>query len=309
MQDPKRNNNQQLGDNPYSNDKLYPIYMVVSVSFLDSYIQNNLHSYDVILPGNPKYKGSTTIYLRDIYEEFSKFLDTISKKITKVSDFLNENNLAKLRELYDNFIAESQEFCEKRVSELAKDSYVKSMYDDETLKKVMGKEIFLEFLKEKIVNENVLPEVANFNSDSHSKISFIKNNEILYCANFFNGIIQTLDMLNDRDQQYQINYLTNVARDLIHNYTVKYKKKTDFIFLIDIHLLVNVKGRPFMILTNVNEKNINDKTITVTDSNSFINSRYNNTYGNNEEENHNEDDYDDWYNDEDDDNDDNDDEM
>lgn len=305
MQDRQRNKGLPAGENPFFNDTMYPVYVVLSCSFFDSYIQHHLHSYNVMLPGNPKY-NTKNVYMMQVNKELNKLLDVLMADITKLSDGLNNNNLKNMKIMYNNFKAASTIEAKCSAKEIRdriiKDSEEKGIEidattlnifdEDDFASKLFTKKLFLNYLTDKIIDDFVNPTLDKHSSNTHNLLTFMIDESNMVCVNRYKGILgQDSSTMNPM----QLSYILGTSRDLFANYNSRNSEKTDIIFILDIHLFINIKGRPFMMLTNVNKKTVKDGNITYINSNDLIECRnYENGDADLPEDYPPDDDYDDW---------------
>ena len=282
MQDQKRNNVPNSGDdiNPYMDSNLYPVYTIVSCSFLDPYVQNYLHSYNVMLPGNPKY-GSKSVYFTQVYKEFSMWLDKISVKVSDLSEFLNKNKMKELYLFYDKFkkniVPKTEEDLENaynQMSELfdpdATDETNTYLRNKDAFKSAALKDIFLRMLSDFIVDP-IQKEINIYNEDKHKPINFIINDTHMLCIDRRRGVIRRPDNMDM--EPYQIGYIANSSNELFNAYYRINKEPTKCLFVLDVHLLINIKNRPFMLLTNVTKDTVDKGTINFMNSKDLIEGR------------------------------------
>lgn len=266
------------------NDKMYPMFVLISCSFLDSYIQNNLHEYAVMLPGNLKY-GTRNIYMNQVHDEFADMLDAITEDITKISEELNNNDMSKLKDMYKSFKEKTDNVVKKNKKTIEDSAMKKAERDgieiDFTSNKqledylnstvyndYLSKELFLKFTKDFIVDTYIKPRLEKHNLNNHNTLNFVIDDSTLICIDRTRGILRRSDNINMSPMH--LAYLTSSSVDLFNSYNNRNTSKTNRIFVIDVHILFLVKNRPFMVLSNVNKKTIYDGKIHIAPSDVMV---------------------------------------
>ena len=133
------------------------------------------------------------------------------------------------------------------------------------------KETFLWMLTDYIM-EPIKKDIELHNAERHKIVNFLINDHHMLCVNRTKGVMRRPDTY-DLDP-YMLSYITNSSQDLFNNYNSKNTEKTEYLFLLDIHILMNVKNRPFMILEGVNKDTITNGNIILKNSDDYIYNRY-----------------------------------
>ena len=245
MQDGNNRKNNAIDniDNPYINDKIYPVTIMITCSFLDA---------------NAAYKYNLRLYHRDKFDDIDEetMFHTIDKELEGLGNTakdviipLNSNNMEALHALYDmindKFNKEHPEpnnFNDIKIESLdeVKNRFKKAMYIE------MLEDHILEPIKEKIKAFNTW----NFNK----YIELFIDSSDLVCLSKKFGCMHRLD---SPLYPYEFESLSNQANKIISTMKDNLKSDSDIIMVEYISLFVNLKNTPFaLLITDKRKRNI-----------------------------------------------------
>ena len=226
---------------PFLNNKIYPISAIVSTGFLDPYL-NNFYSRN---PHETYIKGTR---FSTIIDDINCCVNNISDRARQYTEELNFNNMKLLNELYNNDIARF------KVTVKNKQKYIKTLNDK--LKVVDPKSLrngvyeeqdinaILKYQYVTTLNEAfVLPlheYMDKFNKESYYSVySFMDFNELVCIHKDYGIMFSNRSDLGDND----LRALGGFGPNLL-NYYANMGVKTDAVWVEYIRILFAIKGEP-----------------------------------------------------------------
>ena len=261
----QRKSNNSSGGNPYVNNKVYPVASIITCSLFDSYINFTLKDFNnAMLPGDIR-KGIKNIYMDEVYDEFKGLLDKLADVLQRLCKWMNRDDLAQLKKMYniykdtclsnmDNKVIKAN----KKLTAFLKDheevttSNINHIVNEPEVNKLEYiKLTFLEKVVRAMIEKNINREIQTYNSDIHKLSNFIVDSSDLYTVHRKNGIIFN-EYIDEEPYltDYEIDSLERFASDFFEKDYAN-NKNVNYIYLVHIHLLINIKGRPFMIINNL----------------------------------------------------------
>ena len=239
-------------ENPFVNDKLYPIAGVITSTFLDTHLQRNIQSFtDGYLPNyvNPNTE----------YSNFLGSIQRISEETRQFSDALNDNQMAEFKNLWIKY----QEWYEKQEEKPYKnpkdfeinENDSKNPISKECIEqgKALAQDFYISLIKPHFLksvlescSDVVNKHIMLYNASHKFSSIFIDTAEFVCIHKKYGLLVHPVMTPNLYPYEYEaINKYQNETFKAIEAYK---KIKTDAVYVIYFNLVLNINNRPLGLL-------------------------------------------------------------
>ena len=232
----KRKTSIKPEDNPYINNELYPITLVLTSSIMDNYIGQ------VFKPGTGHFEYDTIPSIEESFEELSKEIQSIGEICGALIQTMNDNNLSSLKLIYDTFNNEYKNVISQK--DYLKDH--ENIINDPAFKK----EAFIQYIHKEFY-ELISDKINKYNSSQQGSFILIDTSELVATHKTKGLIIKDNTTLNHAE----INIINGTIKPIfksvdLQNKNNLYYKPSNILFVEYIHLICGFRNRPFGILFN-----------------------------------------------------------
>ena len=230
----KRKTSIKPEDNPYINDKLYPVTLVFMSSVMDNYIGQ------VFAPNSGYFEFDSTPTIQESIEDQTEEIRSIGELFGKIITDLNDNNLSGIRKIYDIFDNEYENFIKEK--NIKKNKKVINSPE-------FKKETFIRFLHEQFY-EPINKKLKDYNS-THSGSFILFNTSELVAVHKTKGLIVNKESNLDHTEANIIkNSINQIFKSVIMQYDMTNNTaiNTDVILVEYVHFICGFRNRPFGLL-------------------------------------------------------------
>ena len=219
-------------DNPYINDKLYPITLVLTSSIMDNYIGQ------VFTPYGGSFEFDTTPTIQESYEDQTKEIQTIGDLFGQIMTNLNDNNLNGIREIYDIFNEEYENVIKEENIEKHKEIINSPEFK---------KESFIQFLHKQLY-EPINERLKKYNSTHPGSFILFNTSELVAIHKTKGLIVKNNTTLNNTEADIIRSSIESIFKSVFLQFPNSKVAHSDILLVEYIHLISGFKNRPFGLL-------------------------------------------------------------